>query len=456
MNVPGVRPALRAAARLFVALSRSRLTAPTLAHVVAWWLASRVSSIGKPGGKDVPILFALSRIRVLPDAKALTDAGQFTILTLPDTTQFTLQAPFFPGSIDPSKHFVDPVIAERAALYRAFLARMLPLFLRRIGAQAVIGAHFMYPQDIHWGASAQKAGVPYIILFRESLKLSDSEREALVAMCRRLGRFEGELILTWNDVARDCILAASYARPEQVRTTGTVRLSKFISLCRQGTPPLPPGPRQTATLFSFNPGASLNGLALDPWPRNVYEGWVRLFERSHTAFAVAAQAEPGARFVIKPKWGGMWNTRIVQALESRGITPASVPNLEIDAGKNPNDLIVESAVVVGFTSTTLLEAGLAGRHIIIPDFEEALDPYFSHHIKLREIYPMVVVAGSPEELTARVLEALRTPRPLADSAKQGITHYFSKFVSPADEDPMRASVAAIRQAISKRTIDLAA
>jgi hypothetical protein len=441
---------LRFMSRLFSALAQRPLTAAILARLVAWWLARRAIPIGPLAGGGAAVLFGLSRVRIFPDAAALADAGEFTILTLPDNDQFLLKAPFFRGRDDPSVDSTgSPIAAANRERYRAFLTRMLPQFLGRIGADAVIGAHFVYAQDVDWGAVAQQAGFPYIVLFRESLKISGPERAALIEMCRRLGQFEGEKILTGNEIARDCILTAGFAGPEQVQTTGTVRLSKFIALCRRGTPPQPPGVPPTATLFSFNPGSSLNGLGLHPWPSNPYSGWVRLFERTHSAFAAAAFAAPNARFVIKSKWGGMWLARIREALLSRGIDVDTLPNLEISAVKNANDLILESTLVVGFTSTTLLEAGLAGRRILIPDFDESLDPYYENHIKLKEIYPFVEVARSPDDVTRCTVAALENPGFLSTSAKRELTHYFSVFVSPASQDPMRETAARIRDAIAR-------
>lgn len=436
----------RVAGRLFFLLAGSGLTGGILARAVAARLAGRVVPFAR-GGTSVPgRLFALSKVRIAPDAEVLARAG-FDIVTLPDSDQFVLQAAFFPG-LPPETAAIDIATRRDAAPYRAFLRRLLPIFLRRIGAQAVIGAHFMYPQDIHWGAVAQECGYPYLILFRESLKISDTERDALTDMCRRLGRFEGDRILTWNDVARDVIVASGYARADQVVTTGAVRLSAFIAKCRTRPLPHPPGTKPTATLFSFNPGASLNGLALDPWPPNPYAGWVRLFERTHTAFAMAAAALPGARFVIKPKWGAHWTTRIRQAIASRGLNP-DLPNLEITTAIGAGELIEQSSVVIGFTSTTLLEAGLAGRPILIPDFEEALDPYFRRHLKLTEIYPYCRIATSPEELVELIKDHLLRPRPLPAEAQAAMERFFAAYVSSVAEDPLTKAGVILRDAMTR-------
>ena len=426
-------------------LASGRLTAGPLAYAVAAILALRVVRYFDPAPGSLRI-FALSRVRVAPDAEVLSKAG-FDIVALPDTDQFFLQAAFFPGvALDTPA--IDIATRRDAEPYRAFLRRLLPILFRRIGARGVIGAHFMYPQDIHWGAAAQGCGFPYVILFRESLKISETERDALAVMCRRLGRFEGDKILTWNDVARDVIVSSGYARPDQVITTGAIRLSGFIAKCRLRPLQPPAGTKPTATLFSFNPGASLNALGLDPWPANPYAGWVRLFERTHSAFAQAASELPDVRFVIKPKWGGHWATRIRQAIVSRGLNP-DLPNLELTTAVSATELILNSSVTVGFTSTTLLEAGLAGKHIIIPDFEEAHDPYFRRHLKLTEIYPYCDIARSPEELTALLKDRVLYPRTIEATAQAELERYFALYVSSVAGDPLEKAAAILREVVSR-------
>ena len=427
----------------------SRLTAGIVARLVALVLAARINVIAK-GAPNATVLLGLSRIRIQADATALAESGQFTVVSLPDMDQHTLQAAFFPSGTDAAAVVSDSWVAERSERFRAFLARMLPFFMRRIGAQAVIGANFWYRQDIHWGAAAQLAGFPYVVLFRESLKTSETEQRALIERCRRLGRFEGELILTHNETARAALLTSGYAQPGQVESTGALRLSRFIRRCLTERPVRrPSGARPTAALFSFAAGISLNALGIPPWPSNRYAGWVRLFERTHSAFAEAAMQVPDARFVIKTKSEDRWDDFIRQAIASRGMDLARMPNLVVTDKVEPSELMLESSVVISFASTVILEAGLAGKRVIIPDFEEALDPYYRQHLKLAEVYPHFEVARSPKDLVRLIVDGLRNENPIDPATQKERDRYFSLYVSSLRDDPLEKSVALIRRAIDR-------
>ncbi len=412
-------------------------------------LARRVRWIGpaRPTAER-PILFALSASRIGPDALMLSQAGHFAVRTLPDNDQFFLQGAFFRRRVDPTAYRVDPQIGAIAARFRSFMVLVWPHFMRRIGAVGVIGAHFKYKQDVHWGPTAHAAGFPYIVIYRESLKLSASEQATLTSVCRRLGRFEGTKILTWNDVVADVIVAAGFATRDQIATTGNIRVGKFVEACRSGKRgDKVNGAKPTATLFSMRAGDSLNALNAGSWPANPYLGWVRLFERTHSAFAQAAIDNPGARFVIKTKWEHGVHDLVRHAMAARGIEASAVKNLEMTATLDPNELILQSSVVVAFASTTLLEAGLAGGPVIVPDFEEALDPYYREHLKLTDYYLYCSVAHTGEELTRLVTAGLRNQIAVNKDCQQQRDRSFGRLVCPLEGDPLQRCADEIRASL---------
>lgn len=433
--------------RVFLRLATRPATAPLMADLAARILAARVRPIVPPAPGKRLTLFALSFQRVQPDATALAKSGEFNVLTLPDNDQFVLQAPFFPNRADTTAFRVDPRIGEMAERFRDFLVLFWPRFMGRIGASAVIGAHFKYKQDIHWGPAAQRAGYPHFVLYRESLKLAASEQETLIRVCRRIGKFEGQAVLTWSKTIGDVLVASGSVSPDQVVVTGNIHLSRFMTQARAARSLAPAGARRTATLFSFTPGVSLNALNAGSFPANPYLGWVRIFERTHSAFARAAQEMPEHRFVIKTKWGRQWYDRVREAIRSRGIDP-DLPNLEITADLDPNELILESSAVVTFASTTLLEAGFCGRQVLVPDFDEALDPYYRQHLKLTDSYAAVTVAHSADEIVQWLKDHLNQPRALSDSAQAHLDRLFATYVSPLDEDPLQKCVRTIRDTVS--------
>ena len=150
-----------------------------------------------------------------------------------------------------------------------FLNLMFPLFLKFISAKAVIGANFWYKQDIRFGTAAQYNQIPYVVLFKESLKISETEKSAIISICKKLGKFKGERILTHNQSVANLIIKSGYCSAKQICVSGAIRMSPFIKHCLSNSGLRSTQEEPTVSLFSFNPGLSLNGLAIPPWPKTL-------------------------------------------------------------------------------------------------------------------------------------------------------------------------------------------
>ena len=99
----------------------------------------------------------------------------------PDRVQFFIQLRFL-NELSHAPHHVRHANTKQQRMetqLRDFLSLMFPIFLKKVSAKAVIGANFWYKQDFRFGEAAQKNNVPYIVLFKESLKISETEKKAL-------------------------------------------------------------------------------------------------------------------------------------------------------------------------------------------------------------------------------------------------------------------------------------
>jgi hydroxymethylpyrimidine/phosphomethylpyrimidine kinase len=71
---------------------------------------------------------------------------------------------------------------------------------------------------------------------------------------------------------------------------------------------------------------------------------------------------------------------------------------------NAQTLIKKSSLVIAFNSTTILEAGLLGRNVIIPVYAEAVDKYFNSNVYFKKYLDSMIVASSGKDLKDKVLK----------------------------------------------------
>ena len=347
-------------------------------------------------------IFALSPNRFMADLKILATEGGYEVITLRAPWQGVVNSIFANRRGDKN----DGILL--APHYEEPMKNFLRAFFERNGVDIVLSACVWYKQDVVLGSMAQKIGVPYIVLHRESLKTQPSHQKWVADTVKKFGDengFLGQNLIFHNQPMCDLMTDIGFASTNQVVNGGCLRMDAFVNRvlternCRDQPQPAGKTPntrRQKISLFSFATGIGLNDLVGHPFPREGDTGWFRLFETIHATFARLARERPDIDFVIKPKWDGYWLVWIDQALRAHGLEPDTIENLTISSKLNPHDLIMDSDVVCGFASTVLLEAGIAGKPVIVPDFEETLQPKYRDRVQLRQFNDLFDVADSPE------------------------------------------------------------
>lgn len=380
------------------------------------WLCERATvEITTPVSDDHrPVVLALRPERFRGDLAALADTGHFRVIYLRDPWLGRIVELF--GIFECDAGRVGRVRQRNARMMR----NVVKGILARLNVDLVIGASFWYRGDIPWGSTAQALGYPYLVLHRECLYTEAPQQQWFAETIKHIGDFTGHAVLTQNEPARKIFIDSGVVSPNAVVNCGCLRMDEFVKRARaaasvaggvgsvDGTEDRT---RRKVTFFSFTTGIGLNGLANGPMPLSLFAGWFRLFELSHVAFAQLAHAMPDVDFVIKTKWEGTFYDLIRRAFEANGVA-SDIPNLTITASGDAADLIFSSDVVCGFASTTVLEAGIAGKPVVVPAFEEALRAPYDERVKLSGYRDLFDFADSPKAFIATIVKHLEGSRVL--------------------------------------------
>ena len=400
-------------------------------------------------GEGKPTLLALTSKRFLGDLEVLAGSGEFRVLKVPYSWKGRLLTLFYPADLSREQYFnpdANARVARARESYRAFLRAFLPRLYRRLGVDCVIGPAVHYVEDLDWGRVSEEIGVPYVVLHRENLAASSARVKFYTDRCRKLGKFQGSHIITHNEIIREIFVRSGYVAPDNITSLGCLRMDEFVRKVRAhkgGS-----NSRKKVVFFSFLPGTSLSGLA-SLWPSDRNVGLVNFFEHTHAAFGELARDHPEVDFVIKPKWSGRWVDEVEKVLRSNGIAPERCRNLSILPRGNVHELILESDVVCGYGSTTLLEAGITGKPVIVPHFEETLSPEYRDYILFQEHFHLFDIAGSPAELKSLILERLRDPA--VDEACMAARRVaFEETVSSLKSDATAKYTALLKKVIEDR------
>jgi len=318
---------------------------------------------------------------------------------------------------------------------RELYSRLLPILFRRFRIRAVAGSAPHYPWNHDFGAIASKIGIPYVILMKECLITNQRHYDRIV---NRYSKMEQDAIghaVVYNRSAESAFLASGLVTKDRISVLGCIRMDRYLRKIRSGYVEscLKKKSRKQVVVFAFFHGVGLYGW-VPAMPPTGGPGFFRLFSGLHEAIGTLALKRSDVDFVVKVKWPGPYpRDQILECFERVGASIESMPNLSVTAEMDAQTLIFSSHVVVSFGSTTMLEAAIARKPVIVPHFAEAIDEDYSGYIQLKDTYSVYDVARSAEHLVELIEYRLEHDRISGDTYRHR-ERYFEEYVSTLEGD----------------------
>ena len=372
-----------------------------------------------------PAVLALSADQFRSDPECLAAEGTFRILELATPIMRRLVYRFYPADApwpDIISHKIRPDLEPNRKRCRAFLERLLPAFYRRLGIRAVISPHMHYGTDVDWGAVSETLGVPYVVLHRENLYASQQVIEMVLRRFAYLGvQFEGRRLITHNPVVSDVLVRSGFVDASRAQALGCIRMDPYIQRARGRNPP---SPARRIAIFPYSIG---------PDDRELFRRLRLAFNRMYAFLVRFALENPDIEIVIKPKakWMQSWREDTERGLRASGLSLGDATNVVVRADVDVHDLILSSAVVLGLNTTTVIEAGIAGRYTVIPFLEELHVLEVEPEILFFSSFSKLIVARNLDELE-RHLRAGLAGTSLPPAVRAEYDAVFERYVSTLD------------------------
>lgn len=311
-----------------------------------------------------------------------------------------------------NKHYLsdDPKIETTKSEYRDFLRQTWKHLLNIMPLHVVVSPNYGYYIQREFAAALEESGTPFIVLHKENLKSPGRLEYWRAVYEARRGRFSGRKILVYNDIERDLQVTTGVTDPEKVIVTGMPRLDRIHKWRLQRARIEHTIGQPQVLFFAFDKSDKLpasRGSSIPEIDRRWGSlSWGTLCEKTHAAIANLARLRPDLRVIVKTKSIARHQEDIVRMLrQNDGPLPA---NLEVVCGGDSFQLLAESNVVVGFNTTAQLEAMAAGIPVIVPWFDEAIDPKTRDFVI--ELGNSVEYANSPEEIIKLVCGHIDHPK----------------------------------------------
>lgn len=328
----------------------------------------------------------------------------------------------------------DSKIGRQRAEYRAFLRAFLPVFFDRLGVDAVITSDLRFRRQSDLCQVASELGYPYLLFQRESMFIVPSVLEFVALRHKIIGRFWGDAVVAQNQVTKEMFLASGSFDENQIVVAGCARMDGLIERVKD----VPPSDGRTIVVFAG--------------PRDILSATGKVFfdiaKVTPTVLRVAARLarnDPSIRVMVKMKEGletGQGQGKLKTYQDAiRDEVGEILPNIVFESSRMAaHDLIMKSTIVVALQSTVVLEAGLAGKPVILPHFEHVRNhPDARNSLMYLDHHALFDVPDTEADLERMLLARLRDPK-IPEDVMAARRELFARHVSPLEGTATRHGI----------------
>ena len=313
----------------------------------------------------------------------------------------------------------------------------------------MLSHHIKAPADVGWATASKNLGVPYIILYREGTIASSQRLKGTMPHLFKSFGFSASHIFVHNESARHLMTTRKFIKPHEISVSGCLRMDDFVS--RLGSTQQKINKRPKVVFFPFILRDTFTGDGFDLTLLNY-------FRDVNLALTTMAFSNPGLDLIYKPKPKHLQRflKQIEQVSSNNEAKELLDGNILIDANLDPQQLILDADVVVGINSTTILEAAIAGKPVVVPYFDDLKNSHADQAVRFKDAFHTLDVASNACELARLVEQRAKIQTEIPNAIMKQRKHYFAKYVSDPDLNALERTTIGINSVIASVRGDLSA
>ena len=348
-------------------------------------------------------------------------------------------------------------IAHARKIYRAFCEKLIAVLYPLLGVDVTMNSNCRYYNDVEFVYAGEAIGYPHICFYREALHMAPSEYYRAMKRLMRYDRYPGSYMAVQNEITRQLFIESGIIDEEKIIIRGSVRMDDFIKNIDTYTKPPRESVHKQITFFSapeeipYYDDYSDYHLH-DRREKKNFSFW-DISEITAKALCEMAIQDPGLCVVFKLKDNHMDGPERGQLGKLKAIVEDVVggdqipENVVFETRKMAaQDVIASSDIVCGVQSTTLLEAAIMGKPVILLHYDSLKMTEGSQQCLIYKDYEDLF--DVPKDIKAfkamieNVLEDPSIEEKLMDKRRAA----FEELVSFMDASAGEKSLALIRQA----------
>ena len=264
----------------------------------------------------------------------------------------------------------DENIELKKKKYRAFLEKSLALLNRKYKFSTIVGLNFSFHTERELQAAAQNNKVKFISLHKESI-IFPGELFAYKDMFKKLGKYQGEKILVYNDYIRKAVISTKFVEPKKIISIGMPRADFYYKLKKDTYNTVK---KKYFLILIIN--TKRNIFFIKKYKNykkklkfNLREiVWDKVAKKTIKCVLNFAKRNKDIDFIFKVKNPIKKKSQLKKIYLEEISNNDKLNNCKIVSDVNTGRLIKEAELIIGFNSTAIIESLILKKNVVVPTF----------------------------------------------------------------------------------------
>ncbi len=262
--------------------------------------------------------------------------------------------------------------------YKESLQVYLSFLKKNFKIKYIIVFAIHYKSEVFWDEISNDLNIKYLIYHRESQYASPKEVNFTKKMLRGINPFQGHRIFVYNEIAKKVFVESGYVAKDKIIVNGPLRTDKLYK------PNIKTKNNNIVLFYIFGTGMGLGymtGQSDITHSKFKNFGWNMLLENTYKNLFKLAKEFKNYKFICKGKYSGMIMDRHFAMEKKFGKTS----NLIFTSKEKNYEFLKNSKIVISFGSTTMFEAMILKKKLLIPFFNEPINKKYKNNVPFEEL-----------------------------------------------------------------------
>ena len=299
---------------------------------------------------------------------------------------------------------INKIKSKKIQVYlnKIYITNLLKFLKKKYKIKFVINFAIHYKSEFLYDDISNRLNLKFITLHRECLFASENIINFNMSKLKNHIRYKGHKIIVHNEICKKIFYESGFCDKEKIEVIGPLRVDDNVKF-KNEIKTLKKS--KTILFYIFGTGAMImrnHGYGSE-WIEN---GWNNLLKNTYKSLIKLAEKYNECEFIFKAKFANsdFFSYHDILTKKFNG------KNIKFETEEKNYSLLKRSDLVIAFNSTTVIEALLFNKNLLMPFFDEAQKIEYSKYIAYKEIKDTEIFCKSEEEFINKISNTIESKK----------------------------------------------